>query len=255
MCSLSAAMIGLTAAQGYGQYKTQSNQYKAQAMAYDAQAQAAEQNARIADRQREQVADNYAQEQKKLDDRRRLVLGQQAASAGASGLTGGGSVLDAGASAIDAWRQDSMNLLADQRNDAWSAWANQVNYINQGREARVAAANTRSQAKAAKLGTILGTAMSMYGAYKTYGNPFSSGTGETAGSLAGKMNNGFTGSLGKNLGYDTPTFAYQNGFQTAMKSPSYLTGMGKIGQAGIGSWVQTAIPNPVLKRYKYPWEK
>ncbi len=216
MCGVSAALMGLTALQGYGQYRTQQSQYKAQAAAYDAQAQAAEQNARIADRQREQVADNYAQQQKRLDDRKRLILGQQAASAGASGLTGGGSVLDAGTAAIDQYRQDSMDLLSNQRNDALTAWANQVNYINQGRQARAAAANTRSQSKKAGLSTLINTAIGMYGIYNTYGNPFSSGKSASAGgNLMDKMNSGFTGTVGGSLGYTTPTFAYQNAAQRA----------------------------------------
>ena len=170
MCSVTAAMIGLTALQGFSQYSSQRAQYKAQAQAYDAQAKAAQQNARIQERQREQVADQYALRQKQLDDKRRLILGQQAASAGASGLDGVGSALDAGAAAIDQWRSDSMNLLGNQRRDTLSVYQNQVNYENQANAARTAASNIRSQARAAAFATILGTAASMYGAYKTYGN-------------------------------------------------------------------------------------
>ncbi len=252
MCGISAALMGLTALSGYSQYRTQQAQYKAQAATYDAQAQAAEQNARIADRQREQVADNYAVKQKQLDDRRRLVLGQQAASAGASGLTGTGSVLDSAASSIGQYRTDSMNLLTDQRNDSLTAWANQVNYINQGRQARAAAANTRSQAKAAGLGTLVNTAIGMYGIYKTYGNPFSSGS-STSNSLIPKMRNGFTGSLeGGNLGYTMPTLNYtsKNAMTAALRAPT----VGAAAPTGLGSFVQTTIPSPVLRKYKYPWE-
>ena len=128
MCTLTAALTGLA---GYGQYRAQSRAYEAQAKAYEAQAEAARQNQKIAEVQRSQVADNYAQQQKKLDDRRRLVIGQQTAAAGASGLMGTGSVMDANASAQQAYKQDSINLLSNQRNDAMSAWISQVNYINQ----------------------------------------------------------------------------------------------------------------------------
>ena len=103
-------------------------QAKAQSAYYNAQADAAEQNARIADKQREQISDQYLQKQQ-LDARRRLVIGQHAAEAGASGLTSSGSVQDMDASAIDEWRNSSMNLLGNQRNDTKSAYINQVNYI------------------------------------------------------------------------------------------------------------------------------
>lgn len=203
MCSVSAAVMGLTALQGYGQYQTQKAEYRAQAQAYDAQAKAADQNARIAERQREQIADQYAQRQQALNDKRRLVLGQQAASAGASGLTGTGSVLDAGGAAIDQWRKDSMNLLGNQRNDTLNAYTTQVNYENQANAARASAANTRSQAKAAGIGTILGTAAAMYGAYKTYGSPFQSASKTAETTMPWQT--GVTGSLyGGKVGYGMP---------------------------------------------------
>lgn len=239
MCSISAAMIGLTALQGYGQYQSTRQQYRAQAAAYDAQAQAAEQNAKIADRQRDQVADQYAQRQQQLNDKRRLILGQQAASAGASGLMGTGSVLDANAAAIGQWRDDSMNLLSNQRNDSLSAWANQVNYMNQASQARAAAANTRAQAKAAKTATILGTAASMYGAYKTYGNPFQS-SAKSAGTMTART--GFSGDLmSGTLKYDTPTALYQKA------SPSlFLSGK---------TAVRNTIGSSPFTKWKYPWER
>lgn len=177
MCSVTAAMLGLTAMQGYTSYRSQNAQYQAQAAAYTAQADAARQNARIQDRQREQIADQYAQKQQELDARRKLVLGQQNAAAGSAGLSGG-SVLDANAAAIDQWRTDSMNLLGNQRNDTKNAYINQVNYLNQAKQADAAAYNTRQQAKAARISSLLNTAISMYGVSKTFGGTASKATGK-----------------------------------------------------------------------------
>ncbi len=175
MCGIAGVMMGLSALSGYNQYQQQQSAYEAQARSYEAQAQAAKQNQKIAEAQRSQVADTYAEKQKNLDARRRIALGQQAAEAGASGLAGTGSVLDVGAATQEAWKQDSMNLLQNQRNDAMSAWINQANYINQERQAQAAANNTRAQAKKAKLASLVNTAVSMYGSWNTYG-----GTGSAA---------------------------------------------------------------------------
>lgn len=177
MCSVTAAMMGLTALQGYTSYRSQNAQYQAQAAAYAAQADAARQNAGIQDRQREQIADQYAQKQQELDARRKLVIGQQNAAAGSAGLSGG-SVLDANAAAIDQWRTDSMNLLGNQRNDTKNAYINQVNYLNQAKQADAAAYNTRQQAKAARISSLLNTAISMYGVSKTFGGTASKTTGQ-----------------------------------------------------------------------------
>ena len=162
MCTTAMA-LGLTALQGYTQYRAADAQADAQMAYYNAQADAAEQNARIQERKGEQIADQYLQQQQKLDDRRRLIRGQQAASAGASGLAAGGSVLDVMGSSEDAYRQDSLNLLSNQRNDTWSNYVNVVNYQNQANAFRASAENAEQQGKANKFNTILGTAASMYG--------------------------------------------------------------------------------------------
>ena len=167
MCSVSAALIGLTAAQGITSMASAHQQAKAQSAYYNSQAEAAEQNARIADKQREQISEKYLQKQQQLDARRRLVIGQHAAEAGASGLTSSGSVQDMDAATLDEWRNSSMNLLGNQRNDTKSAYINQVNYINQANNARAAAYNARQQGKQAMFGTILSTAASIYGVAKT----------------------------------------------------------------------------------------
>ena len=102
--------MGLAALQGFAQHRQIRQETKAQTMMYRQQAEAAEENAKIADRQREQVADRYAQEQMRLDARRRLVMGQNAASAGASGLDGAGSVLGMDAATIGAWRGGNFEI-------------------------------------------------------------------------------------------------------------------------------------------------
>lgn len=176
MCSVTAALIGLS---GASQIAATRQQTKAQVAAYNAQAEAASQNARIADKQREQLSDKYLEEQKQLDNRRRLAIGQHAAEAGASGFTNTGSVQDMDASTIDQWRNDSMNLLGNQRNDTKSAYINQVNYINQANAAKASAQNARAQGRAAMFGTILSTAASMYGSIKNTGSVGTSGSSGT----------------------------------------------------------------------------
>lgn len=225
MCSLTLALAGVTTGlQMAGQYQ----QSRAQAAAYEAQAQSAQyqaeaqaesarlqaesarlqakyeqqqadaeyQNARIQNRKGEQMAEQYAEQQRKLDARRRLAVAQQTAQAGASGITGGlGSSLDIYNASMDAYSQDSLSLLNNQRNTMYDNYLQEVNLRNQGNamvaqsantknqatmfdnqaedtlyQGRVQAANLRAQASAAKsmgniamVGTLLGGAASMYG--------------------------------------------------------------------------------------------
>lgn len=183
MCSVSAAMIGLTAFQGINQMEAQRQQTKAQVAYYNAQADAANQNARIADQQRAQIADQYLQKQQQLDDRRKLIRGSNLAEAGASGLTSDGSVLDMNASGYDAWKNSSMNLLGNERNDTKSAYIKQVNYENQANAARASAYNARQQGRSAMFGTLLSTAANIYGIKRMY-----AGTGaKTANSTGSNM--------------------------------------------------------------------
>ena len=162
-------MMALTAIQGINQYNQQKQQYNAQSALYNAQAKAAEQNARISQVKQEQIAEQYAAQQSKLNDRMKLTAGQTAAQAGASGLQLSGSPLDALSSSYDAWRDDSSTLLQNQRNDVWSEHVNEVNYQNQANAYRTSAVNLQAQKKSALWGTILGTAASMYGIHRTYG--------------------------------------------------------------------------------------
>lgn len=168
MCSITGAMLGMNILQGVNQYRSQRAQANATIQMYNAQADAASQNAKIAGRQREQVAESYLQKQMSLDAKKRMILGQHLASAGASGLGNGGSVLDMNSSVVDEYNNDSLNLLSNQRNDTWGAWTNEANYINQANGARASAANVRAQSKMAGLATILGTATSLIGGWNTY---------------------------------------------------------------------------------------
>lgn len=167
MCSFAAGMMGLTALQGVQQYKAQKQQTRAEVAMYNAQADAAEQNAKIEAARRSQIADQYGSKQKELDQRKRLILGQHAAEGGASGLTGG-SITDSDAAAIDQYNEDSLNLLGNQRNDTWSSWNQEVNYRNSANANRTAAYNARQQGRQALMGTLLGTATAMAGAWKQY---------------------------------------------------------------------------------------
>jgi hypothetical protein len=162
-------MMALTAIQGINQYNTQKQQYNAQTAMYNAQAKAAEQNARISQVKQEQIAEQYAAQQSKLNDRMKLAAGQTAAQAGASGLQLSGSPLDALSASYGAWNADSAQLLQNQRNDVWSEHLNEVNYQNQANAYRTSAANLQAQKQSALFGTILGTAASMYGIHREYG--------------------------------------------------------------------------------------
>jgi hypothetical protein len=161
MCSLALALTGLsTGLSAVGQYQ----QGKAQAAAYEAQAEAAYQNAKIQNKKSELMADQYAQKQRELDDRRRLVTGQQIAAAGASGISSNvGSPLDVYTASMDAWGQDTVNLLTDQRNDQWSNYVNEVNYRNQGNAAMANAKAAKQAGTIGAISTLLGGAASMYG--------------------------------------------------------------------------------------------
>lgn len=203
MCSITLALAGLTTGlQMAGQYQ----QSRAQAAAYEAQAQAANQqaeaarvqaeyqrqnaeaqyqNARIQSRKGEQIAEQYAEQQRQLDEKRRLIAGQNAAQAGASGIAGGlGSSLDIYNAGLEAWEQDSLSLLNNQRNTMYDNYVKEVNLRNAGNSMVAQAANTdiqarqydqqavnlREQASAAKsagnwamFGTLLGGATSLIG--------------------------------------------------------------------------------------------
>ena len=92
------------------------------------------------------------------------VLHQQIAAAGASGISSNvGSPLDVYTASMDAWGQDTVNLLTDQRNDQWSNYVNEVNYRNQGNAAMANAKAAKQAGTIGAIGTLLGGAASMYG--------------------------------------------------------------------------------------------
>lgn len=156
---IEAALLGVQMAT---QLMGQRQQYKQQQRMYEAQAQTAQQNAAIISKQREQQAEAYAQKQKQLNDRFRLARGQARAEAGASGLTADGSVADILSSSEDAYKQDSINLLQNQRNDSWNSYVNEVNYRNQANAYNNAASNARNQGHQKMFATLIGDAANIY---------------------------------------------------------------------------------------------
>ena len=202
------------------------NEYKSQQRAYEAQEQAARQNAAIVEAQRSQQADAYAQKQAQLNDRMRLVRGQAAAAAGAGGFTAEGSVNDILDSSYDAYQKDSMNLLSQQRNDSWSQYVNQVNYMNQANAYDTAARNVRKQGHQKIFGTLLGAAAT------AYGNGWIGGSSSGAGST-------YTGDL-SGIGITPSVYTYEAvpGWSTNTKKNSnkwtgVLNGTGSIFSGGL----------------------
>lgn len=203
MCSITMALAGLsTGLQMYGQHQQtkaavasanaqaqaaadQAAAARAQAEQQRQQAEASYQNARIQSRKGEQVAEQFAQKQQQLNARRSLAIASNNAQMGAAGIVSGvGSGLDILTATNDAWEQDSINLLENQRNATYDNYVQEVNYRNQGNAQQAQAFNTDltaqqydrmsasyvDQAKqAAKMGqigmfsTLLGGAASMYG--------------------------------------------------------------------------------------------
>lgn len=203
MCSLTLALAGLsTGLQAYGQYQ----QGKSQAAAYEAQADAAYQNARIQNRQSEQIAENAALEQRRMDNRMRLIAGQQAAQAGASGLSGNvGSALDVYNASMAAWGEDTQNALWNQRNNIYNSYVREVNYRNQGNAYSAQAKAAKQAGTMGAIGTIISGAASMAamgggGGQKTLAGEASSAPGvvntpTAAGWQASGMDAAFAGNV------------------------------------------------------------
>lgn len=233
MCSVMAGIgAALSLFGGYASYESQRQQIQAQADSqasmYRAQAQAAEynakleeQNARVEARKQEQIAENYGAEQRRLRARHRLAEGQLRAGMGAAGLdSSSGSGLDILASGQEAYWQDQMTLLSNQRNDNYSSRVQQSNYMraaeNQRANAessRVAANNVLADADrqigALGMNTILGTAASIV--------PFFGGG---SGSSSGKTVSGHLYSA-------KPTSIAGNILGWANTSPTILPGMNR----------------------------
>lgn len=196
MCSV---LAGLTALTGYMQYEGQRraimSQAEAQAAAYRAQAETDQRNAQLKNREQEQVADNYARQAEELRQRRRIVEGQQRAQAGSAGLGMGGSMLDLLSAGTEAYNQDKMTLLTNQRNDNFNKRLEETNYLNSAEGNRVAARNTMRQAEAQvsalRGSTILGTAASIIGMG-------SFGGGGSAGAASGNVATSVSSKVGTN---------------------------------------------------------
>ena len=164
MCSLTAAMIGLTVGQTGLQMAAQHQQTKAAVQTAEAQAKAAEQNAKIQNRQSELIAEQYNQKERELDARRKLIQGAQRAEAGAAGIAGGvGSSMDMLEATTDAWMQDKVNLLGGQRDAVYNNYIKEVNYRNQAHAYRAQADAAKQAGRMAQWGTLLSGAASLYG--------------------------------------------------------------------------------------------
>jgi hypothetical protein len=203
MCSV---LAGLTALGGIMNYQQQQAQADAQAEAYRRQAEAAEQNARIEGKRQEQIADKYARESDNLRQRQRIIAGQQRAQAGSAGLGMAGSVMDILSAGNEAYNQDKMTLLSNQRNDNFNSRVTQSNYLNQAASYRSAAENTLYNAKIGGVATILGTAASIYGMGGFGGGGAGSAGGNVAKSTTSQVGTNTTASWSMGSGYSfTPT--------------------------------------------------
>lgn len=233
MCSVVAAIGGLlTGLQGYASYKSQVEaaeaQADSQASMYRAQAQAAEHNAKIESKKQEQIADNYGQQQRELRARHRINAGQVRAGAGAAGLDMFGSMMDILSSGQEAYDQDKLTLLTNQRNDNYESRAQQTNYENEAGAARVAIKNTYADLARQKQGimwnSILGTAASIAA-------PYIGGSGGGGGNSGGSSAGGTTYAGTLYTGNPTSTAGRILSSSWASAKPTILPTMG-FGQKG-----------------------
>lgn len=164
MCNPIALMAGQLVTTLWGQHQ----QTKAQTAMYNAQAQAAEANARISDRKQQDIANQALQERDKMDNKMRLIAGQNTAEAGATGLSMRGTPLQLMASSYDEYNKDINNWETNKNNSIYNEYLNGVNYRNEANSARAAAANAKRQGRLQMLGTILSGASSIYGMKQQY---------------------------------------------------------------------------------------
>lgn len=165
MCVPPMAIMGAQMIMGLAAQKQQT---AAQTAMYENQARLAEYNARLSERKAETIADNYAKQQRDLNNRMRLVAGQNRAEAGASNLDMAGSQLSLLASSFDAYNQDSVQLLQNQRNDVDAQAVQTGNYYSQAAGARASIANAKKAGRMQMLGTLLSGAASMAGYMNDY---------------------------------------------------------------------------------------
>lgn len=164
MCNPIALMAGQLVTTLWGQHQ----QTKAQTAMYNAQAQATEANARISDRKQQDIANQALQERDKMDNKMRLIAGQNTAEAGATGLSMSGTPLQLMASSYDEYNKDINNWETNKNNSIYNEYLNGVNYRNEANSARAAAANAKRQGRMQMLGTILSGASSIYGMKQQY---------------------------------------------------------------------------------------
>lgn len=164
MCNPIALMAGQMVTQLWGQHQ----QTKAQTAMYNAQAQAAEANARISDRKQQDIANQALQERDRIDNKMRLIAGQNTAEAGATGLSMSGTPLQLMASSYDEYNKDINNWETNKNNSIYNEYLNGVNYRNEASSARAAASNAKTQGRLQMLGTILSGASSIYGLKQQY---------------------------------------------------------------------------------------
>lgn len=209
MCGVAEGIAAAAALAGaYGQYE----EGKAQASAARAQADAARQNARIENKRQEMIADKYAQEDLRRRAQLRLNAGTNRANAGSAGLDIGGSssVLDILTSSQEAYRQDKMNSLTNQRNENWMSRQNEANYLTQASAYDAQADNARRIGNIGAISTILGGAASIYG-----------NVGKGSGSKkAGGKNNFYSGTTDVNA-YTNATFSPGKGITFGKKNYNY----------------------------------
>lgn len=216
MCSVVAAIgAGLSLFQGYASYQAQQDQIEAQkrqvqanadsqASMYKAQAAAAEHNAQMEAKKQEQIADAYGEEQRRLRSRQRLAEGRLRAQTGAAGLDMAGSSMDILASGQEAYWDDQMTLLTNQRNDNYNSRVTQSNYLTEGKNNRAAAVNVQEDARrqidaldrqssALKWTSILGTASSIAAPFISGGSSAkASGSKTNFGTLTANAGNGYS---------------------------------------------------------------
>ena len=238
MCSVIAGIgAALSIFSGYSQYQSQKAQIQAQADSqasmYRAQAQADEYNAKLREQEakveakkQEQIADQYGEEAKRLRARQRLAEGKLRAQTGAAGLDMSGSAMDILSSGQEAYWQDQMTLLGNQRNDNYNSRVQQSNYLREAENNRTSAANNRTaasnvladadrQISALRTSTILGTAASIV--------PMFGGGGSSSSNASSSKTN--FGTLSANAGH-----GHSWNYNTATGASS-ITGGWKLGQS------------------------
>lgn len=128
-----------------------------QKQAADAQAQAMEINAKIADQQAHDAVVRGGLEEQKMRRQLRLMLGQQTANVGASGvLADNGSALDARLSSVDAMERDIDINEANAQRERWGHQVEAVNYRNQASAAKASGRNAMTAGIFGAGSTMLG---------------------------------------------------------------------------------------------------